>query len=203
MRHPLNFDTMITEGADRWREVGSALDAAENLVADAANDPVMLIRQAGTTLAFVRITQEKLQKYLRERFGVELDDSPARPRIHVVDEERAHPRTLAEVTHGLDVVVTLMTYNAAWWAMKHAIKQGTLACLANDVVARWWWWKEYRVARPVLPPDYAAAAAVRAFLYAMRNAPILYAPFARHIGGVPREPRLEEAAAGLLAAWVR
>jgi hypothetical protein len=53
MRHRLNFDCMITEGAERWREVGSALAAAEKLVADEANDPALLVHRAVT--AFARV----------------------------------------------------------------------------------------------------------------------------------------------------
>ncbi len=96
MKQPLNFNLMITEGAERWRTVGRGIDAAEKLVAAASNDPVSLVGLAQVAFAFVRFEQVKLRRYLRERFGIELNDPLGQEAAHlgirVVDLECA--RTL-------------------------------------------------------------------------------------------------------------
>ena len=56
---------------------------------------------------------------------------------------------------------------------------------------------------PTLPPSYPAATALSAYVYVMRNSPILYGPLAQHGEGPPPARRLEEGAAGVLTAWVR
>jgi hypothetical protein len=56
---------------------------------------------------------------------------------------------------------------------------------------------------PTLPRSYQAVAVLAAYVHVMRNAPILYAPLAQRGESPPPVRRLEEAAAGVLAAWVR
>jgi hypothetical protein len=102
---------MIAEGAQHWWEVGRALDAAEQFQEAVANDLALLVHQAVTTLAYVRVKQEMLQTYLRERLGVELDDSLSEIRLRVVDEDRARTRKSDEVGHRYDGLISLMTYN--------------------------------------------------------------------------------------------
>jgi hypothetical protein len=214
MRTPLNFDAMITGGAEQWREVESALDAAEKHVANMADDPESLICQALTAFAFARFKQESLQPYLRERFGIELDDplgsEASRLGIRVVDKERARGRykTLEDVVEETDVVISLMMYNAAVWSMEQITWECTRAWLAKEANARWW--ARFGVACPVFPRSYAASASLAAYFYVMHNGPIMYAGLARGDWDAgfakrtyaPRD-RLQEAATGLLAAWVR
>jgi DNA-binding CsgD family transcriptional regulator len=207
MRKPLNFDAMITEGAERWRKVGRGIDAAEKLVAAASNDPVSLIALAQAVLLFVRYKQNELQSYLREHFGIELDDPLVQETPHlsirVVDEERARGRykTLLDVAEETDVAARLMMYNTAWQAMERAIREGTSAWHAKEAAALWW--ARFGVARPVFPPNYAASAALAAYFHVMRNALIMYAPLVQRGKGPPPERRLEEATLGMLAAFVR
>jgi hypothetical protein len=205
---------MITEGAEQWREVGSTLAAAEKHVANMAENPESLISQALTAFAFARFKQESLQRYLRERFGIELDDplgsEASRLGIRVVDKERARGRykTLDDVAEETDVVISLMMYNAAVWSMEQVTWECTRAWLAKEANARWW--ARYGVARPVFPRSYAASASLAAYFHVMRNGPIMYAGLARgdwEAGFTKRsyspQARLHEAAIGLLASWVR
>jgi DNA-binding CsgD family transcriptional regulator len=207
MRKPLNFDRMITEGAERWREVGHAIDAAEKLVGAASNDPVSLIALAQVVFLFVRYKQNELQSYLREHFGIELDDPLVQETPHmsirVVDEERAGGRyeTLLDVAEETDLAARLMMYNTAWWAMERAVREGAAARLAKEANALWW--ARFGVACPVYPPSYFASASLAAYFYVMRNAPIMYAPLVQRGKGPPPQRRLEEAALGMLAAFVR
>jgi hypothetical protein len=69
MRKPLNFELMIAEGAEGWREVRRSIDAAEKLVAAASNDPASLIALAQAVFLFVRYKQNELQSYLRVPVG--------------------------------------------------------------------------------------------------------------------------------------
>jgi hypothetical protein len=69
MRKPLNFELMIAEGAEGWREVRRSIDAAEKLVAAASNDPASLIALAQAVFLFVRYKQNELQSYLRVSVG--------------------------------------------------------------------------------------------------------------------------------------
>jgi hypothetical protein len=180
MNQPLDFDFMITEGAERWRTVGRGIAAAEKLVAAAANDPEALVGQAQTAFVFVRAKQEQLQNHLRERFGIELDDpvgdEAARSRLRVVNKARLRRevRTVEDVAEVRDTLIGLMTYNTAWWAMLHATRVSTSAWLAKEANARWW--ARFGVACPVLPPSHAASAALAAYFYVMRTFPIMYAP---------------------------
>jgi|SRR5215218_4852035 len=207
MKQPLNFDYMITEGADRWREVRRGIDAAEKLVAAASNDPASLISMAQAVFLFVRYKQNELQSYLREHFGMELEEPLAQETpqlsIRVVDEERAAGRykTLLDVAEETDVVLRLLMYNTAWWAMERAMREVTSAWDAKAAAALWW--ARFGVARPVFSPSYASSAALAAYFHVMRNAPMMYAPLVKRGEGPPPERRLEEAAAGMLAAFVR
>lgn len=135
MRQPLDFNRMIAEGAVLWREEARALDSAERLVADAAaNDPVLLASYAVTASAFVRVKQEKLRGCLREWFGIVVDDSPENgPRIQVVDEQQARPTNGLEVAHGLDLLTSLLTYNAAQWSMTYATRQAAAEYWAREI----------------------------------------------------------------------
>src|SRR5215217_4164204 len=123
MKQRLNFDLMVTEGAERWRTFSRSIDAGEKFVAAAANDPAALVSLAQTAFVFLRAKQLKLQSYLRERFGIEVDDplgdEASQLRIRVVDEECARGRfkTLEDVAEETDVVISLVMYNTAWWAM--------------------------------------------------------------------------------------
>jgi DNA-binding CsgD family transcriptional regulator len=207
MKQSLNFDRMITEGAERWRAVGHGIDAAEKLVAAAANDPAASISQAQMTFAFVRAKQGKLQTYLRERFGIELDDAigdeSSRPRIRVVNKERVRRKvkTLEDVAEFRDVLISLMTYNTAWWAMVRAVRAGAAARLAKEAKALWW--ARFGVACPIPPPNYAASASLAAYLYVMRSAPIMYAPLIQQADEPPGLRQLQGVAAGVLTALVR
>ena len=141
MTQPLDFDLMITEGAEGWRKVGQGIDAAEKLVAAAANDSEPLVGQAQTAFAFVRVKQEELQSHLRERFGIELDDpvgdESSEAHIRVVDRERARrgQKTLLGVAEFWDVLIVLMAYNTARWRMERATREGTAAWLAKEAAA--------------------------------------------------------------------
>jgi hypothetical protein len=207
MKQPLDFDLMITEGAERWRTVGRGIAAAEKLVAAAANDPEALISQAQMTFVFVRAKQEKLQSHLRERFGIELydpvGDGSARVRIRVLNKERLRRevRTVEDVAEFRDVLIGLMTYNTTWWAMLHATRVGTSAWLAKQVNARWW--ARFGVACPVLPPSHASSAALAAYFQVMRSAPIMYAPLIQQTDEPSGLSQLRGAAVGMLAALVR
>jgi hypothetical protein len=206
MKQPLNFDLMIAEGAEGWREVRRGIDAAEKLVAAASNDPVSLIALAQAVLLFVRYKQNELQSYLREHFGIELDDPLVQETPHlsicVVDEERARGRykTLLDVAEETDVAARLMMYNTAWRAMERAVREGTSAWLAKEAAALWW--ARFGAACPVFSPSYAASASLAAYFHVMRNAPIMYTPLVQRGKGPPPERRLEEAL-GMLAAFVR
>jgi hypothetical protein len=133
MRESLNFEGMITEGARHWWDVGRALGAVKKVPAVAANDPVLSLGSCSMRdFAYVRVKQQKLQTYLREGCGVEVDDSLENwPQIRVVDEELARTRTLFEVYFRCYVLTSLLTYNAAWWAMMHAFRQSAAARLAK------------------------------------------------------------------------
>jgi hypothetical protein len=195
---------MIEEGATLWRVGAAAVDSAERQVADAAaNGPAALTTCTVTAFAFVCAKQEELQICLRDRYGIVLDDSPEHgPRVQVVDKERAQPMDGFDVAQGLDTLIRLMTYNAAQWAMSSARREAGADYWARGVQAHWWA-KKYRVTIPRLPRHHQASAALAAYLRVMRNAPIMYAPFAQRGEGPPLGHRLEEAALGGLSAWVR
>jgi hypothetical protein len=113
MRQSLDFERMITEGAELWRDVNKGLDSVEGLVASAADDPAQLVSATVTTFAYVRAQQEKLRRYLRERCGVEVDDTPDRgPRIRVVDKELARVKTSDEALYRYYVVARTATATA-------------------------------------------------------------------------------------------
>jgi len=203
---------MITEGAERWRDEDRGLALVEKLLTAAmdksarAEDFARVEVLADRAAKQVRAEQARLHSHLRDRFGIEVDDSLEDGlQIRVVDEVRARPTTLLEVARLYDVLIGLMTCNAAEWAMADAGRRVTAACLAKIVHARWWAerYRVYRVIMPTPPISYPAIAKLAAYVNVRRNASVMYAPLTQRGEGPPSERRLEEAALGSLAARVR
>lgn len=135
------------------------------------------------------------------------DVVPRFPPSRIVNRERARPRTLIEVARVRDMLCWYMVYEILYWNMAYATQEAYKAMIYGEIVASYRsiknarWGIECRVvARHRRSP---AQAALEAYLFVMRNAPIIYGTYASRREGPPGERRLEEAAAGILSSWVR
>lgn len=201
MRQPLDFDRMISEGADLWRDDTKCLDAAEEFVVAAATD-AQLQALALRARAQVRAERASLRGCLRQRFGVEVVGLPLGLEARVIDKELARPKSFADVAELDDTFVSFVTCDTACWAMAFSYKQAW-ARYAVKATAALWWAEKYRAVVPTLPFSSLFKAELLAYFYVRRNAPIAYSAAARLGKGPPAAKRLQEAALGALAAWVR
>lgn len=194
---------MFRQGADLWREHNATLDAMEELVAKAADDPVLLAEMAKSTHLFVCDETRLRRRHLRARFGIKIAGSYPHHRMRVVDRERARPKALLEAAYQRDLLYEFLTFDLVRWAMGHAATKayvGSTVAAVGALLA-----PKFGSSRPVPvpPPGGVARAVLCTYLYVMRNAPIAYAPLAQRGEGPPAQKRLQEAALGALSAWVR
>ena len=133
-KRPLKFEPMVAlsadirrihgkepaepQGADLWQSYNAHLDAMEKLAGEAVDNPILLGKLAKTTLYFVRDQRRLLRRYFRARFGIKIMSTSwlpnekrlSSPTLHIMDRERARPKTLLEVAYQYDLLYTYMIF---------------------------------------------------------------------------------------------